>query len=118
MIGDVNDEQGTLIFGRGNIVFHDPYQHSKLMRSRRDLRLKRGVAWAMDRKTGKQSNEGPRVQATFLNQAIPKKALKSVDKGASGSSKKKKVSFGLLEDSFTNSEKYVSCITDEILGGG
>ena len=25
VVGDVNDEQGTSIFGRGNIILHDPY---------------------------------------------------------------------------------------------
>ena len=50
------------------------------------------------------------------NQAIPRKAIKSASKGASGSSKKK-VSFGPLEESFTNSGKYVSYITDEVLAG-
>ena len=59
VVGDVNDEQGTSIFGFGNIVLHDPYQHSELMRSRRDLRLKRGTARAVDRRTGVQSHEGP-----------------------------------------------------------
>ena len=59
VVGDVNDEQGTSISGRGNIVLHDPYQHSELMRSRRDLRLKRGMARTMDRRAGAQSHEGP-----------------------------------------------------------
>ena len=59
MVGDANDEQGTSTFGHGNVVLRDPYQHSELMRSRRDLRLKRGAARAMDRRTGAQNHEGP-----------------------------------------------------------
>ena len=55
-------------------------------------------------------------QAAVPNQVIPRKALKSASKGAFESSKKK-VSFGPLEESFTNSEKYVSCINDEVLAG-
>ena len=57
-----------------------------------------------------------RDQAAVSDQVIPKKALKSAKKGASGSSKKK-VSFEPLEESFTNSKKYVSCITNEVLAG-
>ena len=55
-------------------------------------------------------------QAAVPNQVIPRKALKYASKGAFGFSKKK-VSFGPLEESFTNSKKYISCIIDEVLVG-
>ena len=61
---------------------------------------------------GKGINE----QAAVPDQTVPKKILKSAGKGASGSSKKK-VSFGSLEESFTNSDKYISFITDKVLEG-
>ena len=43
-------------------------------------------------------------QVAISNQVVPNKALKSTQKGVFGSSKKKKVSFGPLKESFTNSD--------------
>ena len=67
MVGNVSNERGTSISGRGNIVLHDPYQDSKLMRSRKDLRLKRGAARAMDRRTGVQNYEGPQASRLVIH---------------------------------------------------
>ena len=67
MVGNVSDERGTSISGRGNIVLHEPYQHSELMRSRRDLRLKKCVAHAMDHRTGAQSHEGLRASRPVIH---------------------------------------------------
>ena len=55
-------------------------------------------------------------QVATPDQVVLKNALKSTKKGVFRSSKKK-VSFEPLEESFTNSEKYISCITDKILAG-
>ena len=65
----------------------------------------------------KTKGQGVQEHIAVPNQVVPNKALKSVQEGVSGSSKKKKVSFGPLEESFTNSEKYISCVTDKILAG-
>lgn len=46
---------------------------------------------------------------------VSKKALKFAQKTVSGPSKKKKVSFGPLEESFTHLNKYIFCIIDEVL---
>ena len=67
MIGGAYDDQGTSNFGHRNTVSRDPYQYSELMRLRRDLRLKRGAARAMDRKTGAQGYEGPRSSRLVLH---------------------------------------------------
>ena len=56
MVDDVGDEHRVQIFCDGNIVLCDPYQYSEVMRSRRDLRLKRGAGRAMKRRIGTQSN--------------------------------------------------------------
>ena len=54
-------EPRNSISGNGNVVPRDPYQHSEVMRLRRDLRLNRCTTWTMDRRTGTQSHAGPRA---------------------------------------------------------
>ena len=112
----VGDVPGQLVSSHGNVVSRDPYQNSELMRKKRHLRLERAIARAEEERFGMHSNkahEGPRTsrpvirlglkaqgqevqkQAAVSSQVVPKKALKSAQKGTSGPFKKK-VSFGPL----------------------
>lgn len=122
---------GAELDGMGNP--HDPYRHNKVMREMRRLRLKRVVARDEEDRLSARGDNGQWVSRLMVHigsrscssevgdqhvgsdQLVPKKTLKSVQKATSGSSKKKKVSFGPLEESFIHLDRCISCITDEIL---